>query len=119
MLGAFSPTECHRVHLAGADFVKLFPAEILGPAYVRAIRAPLPQLRIVPTGGVDLKTAPDWLAAGCAALGVGSSLLTSEILKLDDWPALTRLAAKFVAAVREPAATRPPIYLKGENRWWR
>jgi len=118
-LGAFSPTECHRVHVAGADFVKLFPAEVLGPLYVRAVRAPLPQLRIVPTGGVDLKNAPAWLAAGCAALGVGSSLLSPEILKNDDWPALTRLAAKFVAAVTEPTPARPPIYLQGENRWWR
>src|SRR5438094_2271389 len=81
MLGAYTPTEAQTAHEAGADFVKIFPADKLGPAYIRALRAPLPHLRIVPTGGVDLETAVDFLKAGCVALGVGSSLLTSEILR--------------------------------------
>src|SRR5207253_8984337 len=81
MLGAYTPTEAQAAHEAGADFIKLFPADKLGPAYIRALRAPLPHLRIVPTGGVDLETAVDFLKAGCVALGVGSSLLTSEILR--------------------------------------
>ncbi len=96
MLGAYTPTEAQTAHEAGADFVKLFPADKLGPGHVKALRAPMPHLRIVPTGGVDLKTAADFLKAGCAALGVGSSLITPEILKTDNWAELTRLAQAFV-----------------------
>ena len=96
MLGAYTPTEAQAAHEAGADFIKIFPADKLGPAYIRALRAPLPHLRIVPTGGVDLQTASDFLKAGCLALGVGSSLLTSEILRTSNWPELARLAKSFV-----------------------
>lgn len=101
MLGAYTPTEAQLAHEAGADFIKIFPADKLGPSYIKNLRAPLPHLRIVPTGGVDLQTAPEFLKAGCAALGVGSSLLKPEILKARNWPELTRLAAEFVAVVRE------------------
>jgi 2-dehydro-3-deoxyphosphogluconate aldolase/(4S)-4-hydroxy-2-oxoglutarate aldolase len=100
MLGAYTPTEAQSAYEAGADFIKLFPAEKLGPAYVKALRAPLPHLRIVPTGGVDLQTAPDFIKAGCAALGVGSSLLSAEILQTANWPELTRLSKAFVEVVR-------------------
>jgi 2-dehydro-3-deoxyphosphogluconate aldolase/(4S)-4-hydroxy-2-oxoglutarate aldolase len=111
MMGAYTPTEAQFAHEAGADFIKIFPADKLGPGYIRNIRAPLPHLRIVPTGGVDLQTAPEFLKAGCAALGVGSSLITAEILKTRDWPELTRLAGEFVRVVRETrsalASSRP------------
>jgi 2-dehydro-3-deoxyphosphogluconate aldolase/(4S)-4-hydroxy-2-oxoglutarate aldolase len=100
MLGAYTPSECQRVHESGADFVKLFPADTLGPSYVRALRAPLPHLRIVPTGGVDLQTAPEFLKAGCVALGVGSSLLKAEWLQTENWPAITALAKQFVDTIR-------------------
>lgn len=119
MLGAYTPTECQAVHESGADFVKLFPADGLGPAYVRALRAPLPHLRIVPTGGVDARSAPEFLKAGCVAMGVGSSLLKPELLKAADWPAITRGARELVAAIQPTLTARPPIYLRGENRWWR
>lgn len=101
MLGAYTPTEAQSAHEAGADFIKIFPADKLGPGYIRNIRAPLPHLRIVPTGGVDLQTAPEFLKAGCAALGVGSSLLKPDLLKAGDWKALAALAAGFVRVVRE------------------
>ena len=100
MLGAYTPTEAQLAYEAGADFVKLFPADGLGPAYVKALRAPLPHLRIVPTGGVDLQTAGLFLKAGCAALGVGSSLVSASILEREDWFELTRLAAAFVEVAR-------------------
>jgi 2-dehydro-3-deoxyphosphogluconate aldolase/(4S)-4-hydroxy-2-oxoglutarate aldolase len=100
MLGAYTPTEAQLAHEAGADFIKIFPADGLGPAYIKAIRAPLPHLRIVPTGGVDLTTAGDFIKAGCAALGVGSALVSAQILRTWNWPELTRLAREFVAAVR-------------------
>jgi 2-dehydro-3-deoxyphosphogluconate aldolase/(4S)-4-hydroxy-2-oxoglutarate aldolase len=101
MLGAYTPTEAQMAHEAGADFVKLFPADGLGASYIKAIRAPLPHLRVVPTGGVDLQNVGDFLKAGCAALGVGSSLVSSKILQSADWPALTQRAADFVKAVRQ------------------
>lgn len=104
MLGAYTPTEAQVAHEAGADFIKIFPADKLGPGYIKNIRAPLPHLRIVPTGGVDLQTAADFLKAGCAALGVGSSLLSAEILRTENWAELTRLARAFVeisAAMRK------------------
>lgn len=100
MLGAFTPTEAQTAYEAGADFVKIFPADSLGPTFVKALRAPLPHLRLVPTGGVDLGNVSDFLRAGCAALGVGSSLVSAELLKNQDWPELTRLASAFMAAVR-------------------
>lgn len=96
MIGAYTPTEAQTAHEAGADFIKIFPADKLGPSYIKALRAPLPHLKIVPTGGVDLNTAADFLKAGCAALGVGGSLLTAEILKTGNWAELTRLAKAFV-----------------------
>jgi len=96
MLGAYTPTEAQTAHEAGADFIKIFPADKLGPSYIKALRAPLPHLKIVPTGGVDLNTATDFLKAGCAALGVGGSLLTADILKTNNWPELTRLARSYV-----------------------
>ncbi len=96
MLGAYTPTEAQTAHEAGADFIKIFPADQLGPGYIKNLRAPLPHLRIVPTGGVDLQTAPEFLKAGCAALGVGSSLLTREILRTSNWTELMRLARAFV-----------------------
>jgi 2-dehydro-3-deoxyphosphogluconate aldolase/(4S)-4-hydroxy-2-oxoglutarate aldolase len=101
MLGAYTPTEAQLAHEAGADFIKIFPADGLGPAYIKAIRAPLPHLRIVPTGGVDLTTAADFIKAGCVALGVGSSLVSAQILREANWPELTRLAREFVAVVNQ------------------
>ena len=100
MLGAYTPTEAQTAHEAGADFIKLFPADKLGPSYVKSLRAPLPHLKIVPTGGVDLNTVADFLKAGCAALGVGGSLLTAEILKTSNWTELTRLARAYVDIAR-------------------
>jgi len=96
MLGSYTPTEAQTAHEAGADFIKIFPADKLGPSYIKSLRAPLPHLRIVPTGGVDLNTATDFLKAGCAALGVGGSLLTAEIVKTSNWGELTRLARAYV-----------------------
>lgn len=107
MLGAYTPTEAQLAYEAGADFIKIFPADGLGPNYIKALRAPLPHLRIVPTGGVDLPNIADFLKAGCVALGVGSSLLSARILRDNDWPELTRLAAEFVTAAQRARAALP------------
>ena len=101
MLGAYTPTEAQTAHEAGADFVKIFPADKLGPGYIKALRGPLPHLRIVPTGGVDVPNVADFLKAGCAALGVGTALVSPKILQEADWPELTRRAAAFAAAARQ------------------
>ena len=101
MLGAYTPTEAQLAHEAGADFIKIFPADTLGAGYIKALRAPLPHLRIVPTGGVDVHNVGDFLKAGCAALGVGSSLVAARILQEADWAELTRRATAFVNAVRQ------------------
>jgi 2-dehydro-3-deoxyphosphogluconate aldolase/(4S)-4-hydroxy-2-oxoglutarate aldolase len=105
MLGAYTPTEAQLAHEAGADFIKIFPADSLGVGYIKALRAPLPHLRIVPTGGVDVQNVGELLKAGCAALGVGSSLVSTKILQEADWPELTRRASAFVTAARQVRAS--------------
>jgi 2-dehydro-3-deoxyphosphogluconate aldolase/(4S)-4-hydroxy-2-oxoglutarate aldolase len=100
MLGAYTPTEAQAAHEAGADFVKLFPADDLGPGYIKALRAPLPHLRLVPTGGVDADNAAAFIRAGCAAVGAGSSLVPAAALRSGDWEEITRRARAFVAAVQ-------------------
>lgn len=107
MIGAYTPTEAQVAHEAGADFIKIFPADKLGAGYIKNLRGPLPHLRMVPTGGIDLQTIPEFVQAGCAALGVGSSLLQSEILKTQNWPELTRLAREFVRVLKEARSGLP------------
>ncbi|MBM3890941.1 MAG: bifunctional 4-hydroxy-2-oxoglutarate aldolase/2-dehydro-3-deoxy-phosphogluconate aldolase [Verrucomicrobia bacterium] len=97
--GAYTPTEALTAWEAGADFIKIFPADQLGPAYIKAIKAPLPQLEIIPTGGVDLNTAGEFIKAGCAAVAAGSSFVSKEILKSQDWPKLIETAKKFVEVI--------------------
>jgi 2-dehydro-3-deoxyphosphogluconate aldolase / (4S)-4-hydroxy-2-oxoglutarate aldolase len=104
MLGAFTPTEAQLAHEAGADFVKLFPSDSLGPAYIKALRAPLPHLKIIPTGIADARQVPELIKAGCAAVGVGSLLAGADVLRDANWPELTRRAAMFVSLVREGRA---------------
>jgi 2-dehydro-3-deoxyphosphogluconate aldolase / (4S)-4-hydroxy-2-oxoglutarate aldolase len=100
MLGAYTPTEAQTAHDMGSDFIKIFPADTLGPAYIKALRAPLPHLQIVPTGGVDLNTIGLFLKAGCVAVGAGSSLVPTDALKTENWPEITRLAKAFVEAAK-------------------
>jgi len=98
MPGALTPTEVVQAWNAGADFVKVFPAGAVGgPSYLRALKAPLPQIELVPTGGVSLKTAADFIKAGAAALGVGSDLvdLTGQA------SLITERAKQFVQIVHE------------------
>jgi len=97
--GAFTPTEILRAWTLGADIVKVFPSTSLGPQYIKDLLAPMPQLRLTPTGGVDLKNAPDWIKAGAACLGVGTSLVTKDALTKNDWPSITTNAKAFTQAV--------------------
>jgi 2-dehydro-3-deoxyphosphogluconate aldolase / (4S)-4-hydroxy-2-oxoglutarate aldolase len=104
--GAFTPTEILTAWTAGADVVKVFPATKLGPEYIKDLLAPLPQLRLTPTGGVDAKNAGDWIRAGAAFVGAGSSLVTKDAIAKGDWPAITANARAFVEAVRAARAAK-------------
>jgi 2-dehydro-3-deoxyphosphogluconate aldolase / (4S)-4-hydroxy-2-oxoglutarate aldolase len=102
--GAFTPTEILRAWTCGADAVKVFPSTVLGPGYFKDILAPLPQLKLTPTGGVDLKNAGDWIKAGAAFIGVGSALVSKDALAKKDWGAITASARAFVDAVKTARA---------------
>jgi 2-dehydro-3-deoxyphosphogluconate aldolase/(4S)-4-hydroxy-2-oxoglutarate aldolase len=101
MPGSFTPTECLTAWEAGADVVKVFPAEIVGPAFFKAMRGPLPQIRLMPTGGVDLTTAESFLKAGACCLGVGSSLVEPKAVAAGDFGRIKSLASQYVEIVRK------------------
>jgi 2-dehydro-3-deoxyphosphogluconate aldolase / (4S)-4-hydroxy-2-oxoglutarate aldolase len=108
MAGALTPTEVITAWKAGSDFVKVFPCGNVGGAgYIRSLRAALPQIPMVPTGGVNLETASDFLCAGASALGVGGELISAAALKSGNWDAIAEAARRFVTIVRqsrEPAS---------------
>jgi 2-dehydro-3-deoxyphosphogluconate aldolase/(4S)-4-hydroxy-2-oxoglutarate aldolase len=99
--GCYSPTEVLTGWQAGADFIKLFPASFGGPSLIKAILAPLPQVRIIPVGGVNLETAADFIQKGAAALGVGSSLVNQKLLDTGDMDELTHRAVGFIEQVKK------------------
>jgi 2-dehydro-3-deoxyphosphogluconate aldolase / (4S)-4-hydroxy-2-oxoglutarate aldolase len=90
---------------SGADIVKIFPGEALGPAFVRAARSPLPQASLMPTGGVTIDNAVEWIAAGCVALGVGGSLTAGA--KTGDFKAVTDLTRRFIGAIQQARGNNP------------
>jgi 2-dehydro-3-deoxyphosphogluconate aldolase/(4S)-4-hydroxy-2-oxoglutarate aldolase len=100
MPGAFTPTEILTAWEAGADIVKVFPSEVLGPAFFRAVLRPLPQVRLMPTGGVELKSVVDYVKAGACCLGIGSPLVDPKWVASQDYSALTQRAKEFVEALR-------------------
>lgn len=101
MAGALTPTEVITAWKAGSDFVKIFPCGTVGGAkYIKALKAPLPQVPMVPTGGVNLETAADFLRAGADALGIGGELISASALKSGNVNAITDAAQQYVAIVR-------------------
>lgn len=98
--GALTPTEILTAWQAGADMVKVFPASLGGPSYVKAVLAPLPQIRLVPTGGVSADNAAEYLNAGAVAVGVGGRLVDKAAVAREDWDAITAEAQQLVTAVR-------------------
>ena len=104
MAGALTPTEIVRAWQAGADIVKVFPADAFGPSYLKALRGPFPQVRLMPTGGVTVETAPDFLAAGACALGAGSSLVEKRWIDRGDWESIRQRAAEFRMVVPRASA---------------
>ena len=103
--GALTPTEVITAWEAGADFVKVFPCgQVGGAKYIKALKAPLPQIPLVPTGGVNLNTAAEFLEAGSAALGVGGELVQADALKSGNTQVIVEYARKFVAVVSQTRA---------------
>jgi 2-dehydro-3-deoxyphosphogluconate aldolase/(4S)-4-hydroxy-2-oxoglutarate aldolase len=100
MPGCFTPTEILDAWDAGADIIKVFPATTLGPGYLRDLRGPLPQVRLMPTGGVTLDNAGDWIRAGAVAVGVGTALLDAKAIAAGDYGVLRNNAERIVASVR-------------------
>ncbi|MDO8587460.1 MAG: bifunctional 4-hydroxy-2-oxoglutarate aldolase/2-dehydro-3-deoxy-phosphogluconate aldolase [Armatimonadota bacterium] len=101
MPGALTPTEVVTAWQAGADLIKIFPANVMGPGYLKDLHGPLPQVRFIPTGGIDLSNAADYIKAGAAALGVGGSLIDKKLVAAGDWAALTDRARRFTEVIRE------------------
>jgi 2-dehydro-3-deoxyphosphogluconate aldolase/(4S)-4-hydroxy-2-oxoglutarate aldolase len=99
--GAYTPTEILAAHRAGADVVKVFPSTSLGTTYFKDLLAPLPFLKLMPTGGVDATNAGAWIKAGAVCIGAGSALVPKDAVREHDWPRITELARAFVTAVTE------------------
>jgi 2-dehydro-3-deoxyphosphogluconate aldolase/(4S)-4-hydroxy-2-oxoglutarate aldolase len=104
--GAFTPTEILHAHRNGADVVKVFPSTALGPGYFKDILAPLPFLKLTPTGGVDAKNAGAWIKAGAACVGAGSSLVTKDAMTKGDWNSITTSAREFMRAVQDARSSK-------------
>jgi len=101
MPGCFTPTEILDAWDAGADIVKVFPSTALGPTFIKDVGAPLPQVKLMPTGGVSIDNAADWLRAGAVAVGIGSALVDAAAVKAGDFASLTRRAEQIMASVNE------------------
>ena len=100
MPGCFTPTEILDAWESGADIVKVFPATSLGPAFIKDVRAPLPQLKLMPTGGVSIENAADWLRAGAVAVGIGSALVDAAAVKAGDFQSITERATRLMTNIR-------------------
>jgi 2-dehydro-3-deoxyphosphogluconate aldolase/(4S)-4-hydroxy-2-oxoglutarate aldolase len=116
MAGALTPTEIMAAWDAGADFLKIFPCGQMGGAkYIKALRGPFPQIPFVPTGGVNLNTAAEFLEAGCVALGIGGELVQAEALKANKPEIIAENARKFLAIVKSTRAQMPPSSIAAKS----
>ena len=98
--GALTPTEVFNAFQMGGDIIKVFPATRLGPSYIKDLRAPLPHIPLLPTGGVEAGNAAEWISAGAVALGVGGKLVDRAAIKAGNWDEITRRAEELISAVR-------------------
>ncbi|MBK7629538.1 MAG: bifunctional 4-hydroxy-2-oxoglutarate aldolase/2-dehydro-3-deoxy-phosphogluconate aldolase [Ignavibacteriales bacterium] len=99
MPGCFTPTEIFNAQQAGADIVKVFPADVLGMSFFKSIKAPMPKLKIMPTGGVTLDNAGDWIKAGACAVGIGSALLDEKAIEENNYSKLTENAKQIMNSI--------------------
>ena len=104
MPGCFTPTEILTAWQAGADLIKVFPATALGPSYFKDVRAPLPQVRLMPTGGVTMENAGEWIKAGAVAIGVGSALVDTKAIAAGNFAQITKNAKSLIESVRSARA---------------
>jgi len=108
MPGALTPGECQSAHMAGADFIKLFPAGEMGAGYLKAVAAPLSHLRFLAVGGINEKNIPAFIKAGASGFGVGGNLVNREWIKASEFNKITALARDYVDAVREGVRSDAP-----------
>lgn len=97
--GAFTPTEILRAHQAGADVVKIFPSEVLGLPFLKGVLAPMPFLKLMPTGGVTPDNAGDWIRAGAVAVGLGSALVDPALVATRDFAGITARARRLTDSI--------------------
>lgn len=107
--GCYSPTEIFTATRAGADIVKVFPAGGLGPSFIRDVLAPLPDLKLLPTGGVTLANAADWIRAGAVAVGIGSALVSHAAVEGRRFDEITRHARALIESIRTARDTSPAL----------
>jgi len=100
MSGTFTPTEAQLAFEAGADIIKIFPADVLGMAFIKGIKAPMPHLKVMPTGGVSLTNVGEWLNAGACAVGVGSALIDKKAIKDENYLVLTENAKIIMNSIK-------------------
>jgi 2-dehydro-3-deoxyphosphogluconate aldolase / (4S)-4-hydroxy-2-oxoglutarate aldolase len=101
MPGTFSPTEIQKAYEAGADIIKVFPADVVGMAFFKGVLSPMPHLKLMPTGGVSLTNAGDWLKSGACAVGVGSALLDRKAIETGNYGVLTENAKVLMDSINK------------------
>jgi 2-dehydro-3-deoxyphosphogluconate aldolase/(4S)-4-hydroxy-2-oxoglutarate aldolase len=101
MPGAFTPTEILAAWEAGADLVKVFPSDAVGPSYLKALKGPFPQIRLMPTGGVNLQTLPEFIKAGACAVGIGSSLVEPQAIRDGNLDRIRDLAGQYLQVLKK------------------
>ncbi len=100
MIGAFTPTEIHKAYDYGADVIKVFPADVVGMSFFKSVLAPMPHLKLMPTGGVSLTNAGDWLKAGACAVGVGSALINKKAIAEGNFEKIRNNATLIISSVK-------------------
>jgi 2-dehydro-3-deoxyphosphogluconate aldolase/(4S)-4-hydroxy-2-oxoglutarate aldolase len=108
MPGAFTPTEILAAWEAGAEIIKVFPSDAVGPSYLKALKGPFPQIRLMPTGGVNLQTLPEFIKAGACAVGVGSSLVEPQAIRDGKFDRLRDLARQYLQVLKTARGSRQP-----------
>lgn len=114
MPGAFTPTEIQTAFEEGADIIKVFPADVVGMAFFKGVLAPMPHLKLMPTGGVSLTNAGDWLKAGACAVGVGTALLDKKAIAVEDYKSLTSNAQQLMESINK-AKVELQVLSKNKN----
>lgn len=99
--GAFTPTEAYNAWQAGCEIIKIFPADVVGMPFFKAVKAPIPDILLMPTGGVSLTNAGEWIKAGACAVGVGSALVSKKMVEEKDWNAVIANAKQLMSSIEK------------------